>query len=209
MMDDKQKYYGKYSFISKVISISLYEHLKGGKYIVSLATGVLVVLWVVSFFVHWDFINDLLGLTTGTSLVFIIYVFLVIVLLDKGIEVELEEEPIRGSVEYILPAKRPRGYVITVVYALFAIILGSAAIYVSEKYSDQYNFECETFLVDHKEKTYHIVYWKGDCEIAKESYDLVKMQGYQIDKSYILCEECAYLSEEAIEEYNRDRFVRR
>ena len=41
------------------------------------------------------------------------------------------------------------------------------------------------------------------------SYDLEKIQGYQIDKSYTLCEWCEEWAEDAESEYESNRYFRR
>lgn len=73
----------------------------------------------------------------------------------------------------------------------------------TNKYRNQYAFECETFLVDHQQCIYHVD-WNDDCEIANEAEELEEMFGYEIDKSYTLCELCTeFLDEMKSYEYER------
>ena len=80
----------KQSFISNLFGQNTYAELKGIALLVSLiGTGILIVLYILSFFFHAGIINYLIKLTNGTSLLFIGYILAVIILLD--IEVDVEE----------------------------------------------------------------------------------------------------------------------
>ena len=71
------------------------------------------------------------------------------------------------------------------------------AIYFSDKYRDQYSFECDTFFVDKDAGIYHLDIFTDDCEKACETKYLEEMKGYQISKKITLCEDC----EEMLEDY--------
>lgn len=83
----------KYSYIRKIVGESNYEELrKAAKKYVPIATCILVVLLVLTHFVHWELLNWLIKCTLGTSLLFLAYVFGVILLLDFGVDVEMRKE---------------------------------------------------------------------------------------------------------------------
>ncbi len=82
----------KRSFLSNLIGSYTYEELKYyAKYILAIGTCVLVVLYLLSIFFHWSFISRLLNLTTGTSLLFTVYIAAAIICLDKEVEVDESE----------------------------------------------------------------------------------------------------------------------
>jgi hypothetical protein len=82
------------------------------------------------------------------------------------------------------------------------------AIYFSNKYRKHYAFECDTFIVDHQARMYHLD-WGNECEVVAEAINLEKIQCYQIDKSYTLYKWCVEWVEDAESEYESNRYFRR
>ena len=196
--DERQMHKVKQSFISNIIGRKTYDEFRDlAKIIIAIGTCVLTILLLLSVFFHWSLISSLLNLVTGTSLLFIAYIAAFILVLD--IEVDVDE-----------PEKKtkPTAYKLTIVWGVLLIALGICAIYFSNKYRKHYAFECETFLVDHQAGIYHLN-CDNDCEVASEASNLEKKQGYQIDKSYNLCEWCEEWAEDAEDEYESSRYYRR
>ena len=82
-----------YSYIKKLLGDRTYEEFRGyAKTNIPIATIILVVLLVISQFVHWRIVSCLLNLALGTSLIFIAYILGVILLLDFGVDVEMKED---------------------------------------------------------------------------------------------------------------------
>ena len=152
----------KKSFLSHFIGERTYEVLKRYSNLVLLiGTGILVVLFLLLFFFHWTFVSRLLNLTTGTSLLFIMYIAAVILLLD--IQVDVEEFARRywsESEDYLKTTK----YKMTIVWGVFLIVIGLSAIFFSNRYRKQYAFDCSTILVDQGAGIYHLE-WIDDCEL--------------------------------------------
>lgn len=187
-----------------MIGRDFYDGVKEyAKPIILIGTGILVILFLLSLFVHWTFISRLLSLVTGTSLLFLIYIAALIFVLDKEVDIE---EP---DYYYRYESKRTpktKAYKLTIVWGVVLLLLGISAIYFSNKYRKQYAFDCSTVLVDHNAGIYHLE-WIDDCEIAAESEDLVEMKGYEIKgMGYKVCEWCKEYAEEAEEAYYSDRF---
>lgn len=188
----------KQSFLSNIIGRNTYNEFKGyAKVIMAIGTCILAIVLLLSLFFHWSFISSLLSLVTGTSLLFIAYIAALVLVLD--IEVDVDE-----------PEKKPKpaAYKLTIVWGVVLVALGISAIYFSDKYLKRYAFECDTFLVDHQARIYHLD-WDNDCKVATESGNLETMQGYQIDKSYTLCKWCEDWAEDAEYEYESNRPFRR
>ena len=188
----------KQSFLSNIIGRNTYNEFKGyAKVIIAIGTCILAIVLLLSLFFHWSFISSLLSLVTGTSLLFIAYIAALVLVLD--IEVDVDE-----------PEKKPKpaAYKLTIVWGVVLVALGISVIYFSDKYLKHYAFECDTFLVDHQARIYHLD-WDNDCKVAAESGKLEKMQGYQIDKSYTLCKWCEDWAEDAEYEYESNRPFRR
>ena len=194
----------KYSFLSDIIGINTYYELKWyAKRNIPVATIVLVMVLVLTFFFHWVFLSLILSLITGTSLIFIAYVFGVILLLDYGVEMEIEEIWNGG---YIMPEEKPNGYNATKLWGITLIVLAIAAIYFSNEYRKHYAFECETFLVDEYSGIYHL----EDGHDDEDFNYTTKMKGYEIEElGYSLCESCKEWAEEAEEFYEAERHYRR
>lgn len=194
------------SFISNLIGKDKYDVFKVfAKIIIAIGTCVLAILLLLTHFFHWGFLNTLLYLTTGTSILFIVYVVAIILVLD--IEVDIDE-PERYYYSDPVKQSKPLQYKLTIVWGVILIILGIGAIYFSNDYRKQYSFECDTYLVDHQEKIYHLD-WNIDCEVAAESSNLVKMKGYEINQSYKLCNWCECWASDAEAEYEASRYFRR
>lgn len=186
------------SFISNLIGKDIYDNFKDqAKIIIYIGSCILAILLLLTSFFYWGFLSTLLNYVTGTSLLFIVYVAALILVFDIEVNVDEPEryywsEPVRQS--------KPIQYKLTIVWGVVLIILGIGAICFSDEYRKQYSFECDTYLVDHQKKIYHLD-WDIDCEVAAESFNLVKMKGYEIDKSYKLCDCCECWVEYAEAEY--------
>ena len=131
------------------------------------------------------------------SLLFVAFVIEAILLLDKRVDVD---EPRQDAWEKTEKEPKPIAYKLTIIWGMALMLLGIVAIYFSNKYRNGYAFECETFLVDNEAGIYHYE-WNDDCEKAEEAETLEEMKGYQIDKSYILCEWCKETQEDMESEY--------
>ena len=133
-------------------------------------------------------------LTNGYSLLFIAFIAEFILLLDVRVNVE---EPERDYWNKTEKYSKPITYKLTTVWAFVLAVLGVMAIYFSDKYRDQYSFECDTFFVDKDAGIYHLDIFIDDCEKACEAECLEEMKGYQISKKITFCEDC----EEMLEDY--------
>ena len=183
-----------YSYIKRKLGDSTYEEFRGyAKTYVPISTIILVVLLVLSQFVHWDIVSWLLNLALGTSLIFIAYVVGVILLLDFGVDVEMQEDR-NGRLS--LPEVMPDNFKNTILWAYTLFILGIGAIYFSNRYRNNYAFECQTFLVDENNGIYHL---EEDCHFDDDD-DMeytTKMKGYELENyNYTFCESCKEYLEE-------------
>lgn len=193
----------KQSFLSNFINRDLYHDLMGlAKLIAVIGTVIVAILFGLTFICHSSIVCELFSWVSGTSLLFIIYIVAVVLVLDVTVDVEEPESRFEEC-----PPK-PGKYKLTIVWGVILVLLGVAAIYFSNKYRKQYTFECETFLVDNQAGIYHLN-WDNHCEVADEAYDLVKMQGYQIDTSYTFCDWCEEWMEDAEDTYESNRYFRR
>lgn len=183
----------KQSFLSNLLGEHNYEEYSSiAMKIVGIGGLILITLFALSQFFHSDIINYLLKLTTGTSLLFIAHIAACILFLDIRVEVEQEDEDWRDEKK---EAPKTIKYKLTIVWGVALLLLGIAAIYFSNKYRNQYDFECTTFLVDHKAHVYHLD-WNDDCEDAANAEELEEMYGYEIDDSYSFCEGCKEYEED-------------
>ena len=194
-----------FSFIKDILGKNTYNEFKVyAKQYIPIATVVLIVVLALTYFFHWWLLSRILSIITGTSLIFIVYIIGVVLFLDYGVEVELEETWNGG---YKMPDNRPFNYKYgTKLWGITLIVLAIAAIYISHKYRTYYAFECETFLVDENTGIYHLEYGHDDEEIRYTT----KMMGYEIEENgYSFCESCKEWLEEAEEEYESERYIKR
>jgi hypothetical protein len=194
------------SFLSNFIGKDTYDRYKAySKRIIMIGTCILVLLFLLTQFVYSEVVSYLLRLVTGTSLLFIAYIAVWILVLDIEVDVE---EPEKYFWNQEVKSDKPTTYKMTIVWGVILVILGISAIYFSNKYRKQYAFECETFLVDKSSRIYHIVF--NDCEVAESASSLEEMKGYEIEESnYTFCEWCKEWLEEAESEYESSRYSRR
>ena len=175
------------SYLSNLLGNYTYEEFKEySKYIVSIGSGIIVFLLALSHFFHYGLLSYLLNLTLGFSLLFIAYIVAWTLFLDYRVEVdEPERMPWEEPVEFAKPIR----YRLTIIWAILLVVIGLFAIIFSNKFKNQYSFECDTFLVDSQAGIYHYE-WNEDCEKAENAEELVKMKGYEIDKQFHLCDYC-------------------
>lgn len=193
-----------YSYIKKLIGERTYEDFRGyARTCIPIATIILVLLLILSQFVHWGIVSWLLNLALGTSLIFIVYVLGMILLLDFGVDVEMKED---WNGKLSLPEVMPSNYKNTIIWAYTLLVLGVTAIYFSNKYRKNYAFECQTFLVDENRGIYHL---EDDNDEEDMEYT-TEMKGYELeDYNYTFCESCREWVEEMESEYAAERYYRR
>lgn len=193
-----------YSYIKKLIGERTYEDFRGyARTCIPIATIILVLLLILSQFVHWGIVSWLLNLALGTSLIFIVYVLGMILLLDFGVDVEMKED---WNGKLSLPEVMPSNYKNTIIWAYTLLVLGVTAIYFSNKYRKNYAFECQTFLVDENRGIYHL----EDGNDEEDMEYTTKMKGYELeDYNYTFCESCREWVEEMESEYAAERYYRR
>lgn len=193
------------SFISNLMGQDSYEENKWlAKMVVLIGSGILLILYLLSFFFHAGIISYLLDLTNGTSLLFIGYVLAWILVLDFKVNVEMPDKDIWREDK---KKPKPFKYKLTIVWAVLLLLLGIVAIYYSNRYRNNYSFECETFLVDEEAGMYHLD-WDVDCGYAEEADCFVEMKGYDIPQSFKFCEGCQEMLEEAEYETVHVRYER-
>lgn len=183
----------------------LYDEFKdiAKRIILPIGTCILVVVILLSSFLHWGFISSILDLISGKSLLFIVYVAALVIVLD--VKVDVGDSYCYYNVDI---KKMPFAYKLTVIWGVLLIAMGIGAINISNRYRKHYAFECTTFLVDHSSKVYHLD-WDNDCEDAKSASHLEKLKGYQIDDSYTICVGCEEWAEYAEDVYNSEKYYRR
>lgn len=191
-----------YSYIKKLIGNQNYKEFRGyAKKYIPIATIILVILLVLSQFVHWGIVSWLLNLVLGTSFLFITYLLGVILLLDFGVDVEMKED---WNGRLSLPEVMPSNFKNTIIWAYILLILGIVAIYYSNKYRKKYAFECQTFLVDENRGIYHLEDGNDD---DKDMEYTTEMKGYELeDYNYNFCESCREWDEEMKSEYAAERY---
>lgn len=188
----------KQSFLSNLLGKSTYEDFSCfARYIVGLGSFILIVLFFLSYFFHSGIVLELLKIAVFSPLL-IAYVIACILLLDVRINIEKIEQIRR---ERAKNTPKPFKYKLTIVWTIILLILGVTVICFSFRYAIKYEFECTTFLVDHKAHLYHSD-WNDVCEKMQDAEDLELMHGYEIDDTYSFCKECreaeAWLSREWI-----------
>lgn len=193
-----------YSYIKKLLGDQNYEKFRGyAKTYIPITTIILVVLLVISQFVHWRTVSWLLNLALGTSLIFIAYILGVILLLDFGVDVEMKED---WDDRLSLPEVMPSNFKSTIIWTYTLLILGIAAIYFSNKYRKNYSFECQTFLVDENRGIYHL----EDGNDDEDREYTTEMKGYELENyNYTFCESCRERVEEMESENTAERYYRR
>ena len=193
------------SFLSNLLGEETYENWIGyARIIIAVGTIILLVLLGLSFLFHSSIISFLLKLVTGTSLLFIAYVAMWVLLLDIKVDVD---EPEVHSWETPKEHAKPLAYKLSALWTVVLIILGIMAIYFSNKYRELYAFECDTFYVDKQAHLYHLDW--TECETSERAGNLEEMQGNQIPDNYSLCEQCKEIAEDAGADYDTDRYFRR
>lgn len=195
----------KQSFLSNLLSDETYDNWTGNaRVIIASGTVILLVLFGLSYCFYSSIISFLLKLVTGTSLLFIVYMVMWLFLLDIKVDVD---EPEQFSWETPKETVKPIAYKLSSLWTVVLVILGILAIYFTNKYREQYSFECDTFWVDKQTHLYHLDW--TECETSEHTRNLEEIQGYLIPDNYSLCEECKEIAEEAGADYERERYFRR
>ena len=165
-----------------------------------LKKSVVYSLYGISFVCYWSFFSTLLSLLSGTSLLFFVYVGMIIVLCDIKVE-KSGERDLFDRREPPFSSKSTK-YKLTMVWFLLLLIIGITAIVFTNRYRKNYSFDCETFYVDESTGLYHL---SDDCDEIGESR-VVEMKGYEVvEKGYVLCETCEYVADMA----ENDVYIRR
>lgn len=195
------------SFISNILGESLYDGLKSCSFlIVGVGSALLIVLFLLSQCCYWTYVMKLVRLCTGYSVPFLVYIAAFIVLLDIQVETPTTESSTYGaSNERQGVIKKSPAYKLTILWGIFLIAMGCAAIYYSRKVAQHYIFQCTEYYVEKGAGVYHLF---EDCEYIKGGNTVVKMKGYEFEESgYQVCEPCAEYAEDI--ESSADIYYRR
>lgn len=173
----------KISFIQSCIGEECYKNFKFYAFIyVPIASVVLFTIIVLTHFKHNIELSNILNAITGTTVLFIVYIFGVVFLLDYQVDIVLKEdaygkEKTRNSY--------PLSYYYTIFWDIILVILAICAIHYSDLYRKHYTFECESFYVNENKGIYHI---DNNCE---EFEYTTRMKGYEIiENGYSICGLC-------------------
>lgn len=184
----------KYSFLKSLLGRTIYNDTKqyAMKWVPP-AFLFLVGLFGLSRLVHWEFLSAIMNITYGWTLLYIIFAFGMVVLLDRGVPANYTKAFYDS--EYKVQDEEPKGFTGTILWGCLLIVLAIVSVHFTHKYKRHYAFECETFLMDYSTDTYH--YRSIPCETADAASSLTKLRGYEIDETkYRLCEECEEIAEE-------------
>lgn len=183
----------KKSFISNIIGRNTYDEFKIlSRLIVVFGTIIIIILYGLSSVYYSTIVSTLLNLTTGTSLIFFIYVLAFIILLDTEVLIDIPEEIDIDEYPYGRNLSKTYGslnYKLTIVWGIILITVGILAIYSTNRHRKDYAFKCNTFWVDKECGIYHLDV-DNDCEIITKSNNIERMYGYEIKNRYTFCEWC-------------------
>lgn len=194
------------SFISNLFGKNTYnEFYELARIILRIGSVLLFVIYLLALNVHWMVIYDLLNVFTGFSLFFVPYVAAWIVFFD--FQVEMEEE---NNYREDKPKKKPLLYKLTVVWGIFLLAMGAAAMYYTHQFKSHYQFECNTFLVDLKAGICHLEN-NNRCSCIEDRHRLVHMKGYEIQKYHnlTLCIGCEEWADDISFSYGTNKYYRK
>ena len=205
----------KISFLQIILvslSISYEPFKKFAKTWFPVYTVILAILYTLSHFFYNGIIGTLLNLSTGYSIVFIFYLLGGIILLDKRIDVKIEEHNrLFKDTEKIpaIPHNYRWKYRLTIIYTMVLITAGIACTYYTNRYTKIYNFKSQIFAADIQNRTFHIENYIDECDIYIEDCDNIgnsiqtkAMKGFElVDSNYTFCPTCKEWAEEDMNEY--------
>ena len=170
---------------------STYDTLSDWKPIALIYAAVLLIFVILSFFFQWSFIKFFIDLLMGWTLLSIPFIGVIIVSLDK--EIEMEKAESHWEKEYEV---KPKSYLYTKIWGISLCIFGLICLYFSGKYKDYYAFQCNTFYVDNLHHTYHIL---DDCEYSEiDNDELIEVKGKDLlNTNHELCDACEEWAEDA------------
>lgn len=183
----------KESYLSNLVGEERYNRFKPyAKFVFLAYSGVLAILFLLTKVCHWMFVSEIFSLFTGTSLFFLLYVAFAILCLD-----------IRVSEVYRVDWR----YKLTIVWGVFLIIVGLAAIVYTNRCRNAYAFECVHCYIEEDCGYFH-VHKKCGSIIDKSLLQESKVYKAQ-DKGLKLCEECEERLEDLEYESESLRYSRR
>ncbi|MBQ7691764.1 MAG: hypothetical protein IJT30_11340 [Muribaculaceae bacterium] len=184
--------------MSDTIGRSTYDWFNSVGFIaVPVGLVLLAVTVVLTWYFHNGFVQWLLGWLSGKSLVFTLLMAAMVALLDVEVEVDDTEPFSLGDKHNKTPI--PLRYKLTIAWGITLVALAIAAIFFSERYYQNYRFDCETFFVDTKANVYHLT-CHNDCEDKAKAHKngtFDRLQGYELTDQYTLCEYCEEWAEAA------------
>lgn len=144
--------------------------------ILSIATPIWVIVFLLSLFVHWQWVDNLLWNTNGYSPLFIAFVLVWVLFLDVRVLIPVNE---LGQIKRPIPFK----YWLTTIWFVVLIALAGSTIYATHLFREKYSWECTTYYVDETNKIIH--YSDYPCDNAYNAISsLQEMDGYEIKNNY-------------------------
>ncbi|MCM1139095.1 MAG: hypothetical protein NC453_11055 [Muribaculum sp.] len=199
--------YRKTSFLME-LAPDTYQFLKGLKPIALLYALVLAVMIALSMFFQWSVIKFFIDCMMGWTLLSIPFVGIIIVALDKEIQVKDYEFDIHSH-------HKSHSYKLSTIWGIVLCLTGLVGLYCSHSYKKYYGFQCQDFYLERVSGVYHIL---DDCEYigvdsndeSIENPDLIKISGKELlDTDYELCVACEEWAEEAEAEAATYQYRRR
>jgi hypothetical protein len=142
----------------------------------------------------------------GWTLLSIPYMAVIVVTLDKQVEIEVKESEYTWFGSSKQKVEFPKSYVYTKIWGITLCILAVIALYFSNKYKKYYAFQCEEFYLETTTGVYHIF---DDCDYIGQTDDeeyvddinVEEIKGVDLlNSNYSLCDAC----EERAEDYEME-----
>lgn len=172
-------------------------------YVVVLAIAVLL-----SLFFQWSIVKFFIDCMMGWTLLSIPFIGVLIVVLDKEINLPQKEKLVSRS-------PKPMPYKLSMIWGCFLIGIGLVTLYFSNQYKKYYAFQCQTFYLEQPTAIYHL---SDRCEYigldkegkSIEGISVAEVKGIDLlNQYYTLCDACREWAEDAEMDYEMNRYYRR
>lgn len=199
--------YRRTSFL-KDIAPDTYTFLSEMRPFAFIYLGVLAIAVLLSLFVQWSIVKFFIDCMMGWTLLSIPFIGVLIVVLDKEINLPQEERWESSPTKSV-------SYKFSMVWGIFLIVGGLVTLYFSNQYKNYYAFQCQTFYIEQPTGVYHL---RDRCEYIGLAEDEVPIEGVSIskvkgidllDEDYSLCDACREWAEDAEMDFEANRYYRR
>lgn len=220
------------SYLMRLIGRNTYEGIADIAteflWVILIYIGVTALALLLSCFVHWDWLSNIVSLCLGFSIPSIAFWFFLAILFDIRFEEEYIEEPYysyrkptsKSGIKQFFTAPKDTRQFLSIAYVIVIVFVAGLSVFYGNRYRKHYSFACSTVYYNDVHNVFHLFKncdWVDEDEMQECEYNGTEyvegeneeIKGYELPDDCELCPWCEEEAEDAAFEYESSRYFRK